>query len=453
MQEKIFLTNTLSDSKEQFVAPKQPIKMYVCGITPYDFPHIGHGRCYVVFDLLYRVLKYAGYQVHYCRNFTDIDDKILTKAEKELGDRMKFREISQRYITAFGNDMAALNCLTPDFEPRVTTSMPEIIAFIDGLIKKGIAYVTDNGDVYYSIEKFPNYGKLSKRNLDDLVAGARIAVREEKRAPFDFALWKADSEGSFWKGPWGSWGRPGWHIDCSAMVEQNLHSPIDIHGGGMDLIFPHHENEIAQTEGLLDHPMSRFWVHVAFITVNEQKMSKSLGNFMTLNDIFKQIDPMVLRLYLMQHHFRAPLEFALEGLQATEKSYERLTKAFAGHTCPHCEDPKPGKQGDDPLIVKHLFQALCDDLNTSKMFGILFEALPHLKNNQAELCAVKRFIKQVLGLKLEPVAQKVVALTPEIERLLAEREDARARKDYKMADMYRDQLRQLGYEVQDKKAQ
>jgi cysteinyl-tRNA synthetase len=443
--QELTLTNTLSGNRELFHVDGRKVTLYVCGITPYDFPHIGHGRCYVVFDLLYRVLTYAGYTVTYCRNFTDIDDKLLNRAEKELGDRMRYREIAQRYIDAFTQDMSAMGCATPQYQPRVTECMPAIISFIEGLVAKGKAYVV-NGDVYFEIATFPQYGKLSKRNIDDLIAGARVDTREEKRNPLDFALWKSEPEGQFWQSPWG-WGRPGWHIECSAMVEQFLHSPISIHGGGMDLIFPHHENEIAQSEGLLGHPLSHVWMHVAFITFDNQKMSKSLGNFVTLRDLYKQADPMVVRLYLMQHHFRAPLEFALDGLMASKKNYEKLVRIFADHACSDC-----GTSAHKGAVTAQLFAQLSDDLNTSGMLGVLFESLRELQSNALELCSVKSFITQVLGLSLIPLAVQEIQLTPEIERLIKEREDARQRKDYQRADQIRDQLKSLGYQAPDKKA-
>jgi cysteinyl-tRNA synthetase len=269
----IALTNTLTGKKEPFVSLKEmAVNLYVCGITPYDYAHIGHGRVYVTFDILLRMLRLSGYQVTYCRNFTDIDDKLLQRAHKELGDKFRYPEVAQKYIDAYHEDVAALGCYDPEVEPRVTETIPQIIAFIEGLIKNGYAYQVE-GDVYYRIMKCASYGKLSKRKTEDLLVGARVELNEKKENPLDFALWKGEEEGTFWKSPWG-YGRPGWHIECSAMAAEYLAPHIDIHGGGMDLIFPHHENEIAQSEGLYGGTFSTFWMHNAFVRINQEKMSK-----------------------------------------------------------------------------------------------------------------------------------------------------------------------------------
>jgi len=308
MKNLLEVTNTLSGKKEQFIPINPPqVKMYVCGITPYDYAHIGHGRVYVTFDILFRLLTYLDYKVTYCRNFTDIDDKLLNRAQNELNDKMRYQEIADRYINSFHEDMKLLNCLPPDFEPKVTQTIPEIINFIQGLMDKGFAYRT-NGDIYYDVCKLPDYGKLSKRHLEDLKCGARVEIDESKKNPFDFALWKSESEGTFWKSPWG-WGRPGWHIECSAMALKFLGQHIDIHGGGMDLIFPHHENEIAQSEGLFGPPFAKYWIHNAFVRINKEKMSKSLGNFFTLKDVFAKFDPMVIRFFYINHNYNIPIDF------------------------------------------------------------------------------------------------------------------------------------------------
>lgn len=446
--ETVTITNTLSGNKETIV-PLQPkkIRMYVCGITPYDYAHMGHGRVYVTFDVLFRLLKFLGYDVTYCRNFTDIDDKLLNRAELELGDRMRYREIADRFIKAYHQDMASLNCQNPDVEPRVTETIPEIIAFIEGLIKAGKAYES-GGDVYFSIAAFPTYGQLSKRSLDDLIAGARVEVSELKKDPLDFALWKAEPEGMFWQSPWG-YGRPGWHIECSAMAKKFLGKQLDIHGGGMDLIFPHHENEKAQSEGLFDERFVKHWVHNAFITINKEKMSKSLGNFFTLRDVFERFDPMVVRYYFLNHYFRAPLDFSFDDLESLQKSYQRLCKIFEEHECSNLSlDVKTALAS--PLLKKML-QLVSDDLNTVGMFGVLFEHLGELKHNETELCRVKLFLTTVLGLTLQPLPEKKVTVTPKIQKLIDEREQARAAKDWARADKLRDQLQELGIEVQDKK--
>lgn len=438
------ITNTVTGKREFFKAQSSSgVTLYVCGVTPYDFSHVGHGRCYIAFDLLYRVLRFLKYPIIYCRNFTDIDDKLLIRAQQEFGDQLRYSEIADRYIKAFHEDMASLNCLSPVHEPRVTDHIPEIIQFIVRLIDLGHAYVVDN-DVYFDIATCATYGKLSKQKLEDLHAGARIQVNEKKKDPLDFALWKGEPEGQFWQSPWG-FGRPGWHIECSALAEHYLGKHLDIHAGGLDLIFPHHENEIAQSESLFGEPFAHYWMHNGLVFVDGQKMSKSLGNFYTLRDIFKQFDPMVIRYYLLQHHYRAPLDFSFDDIKAFEKSYRKLIRFFA--SVPD-SDAQPSLQS--PTIEK-MMACLTDDLNTSGMFGVLFEHLDILEADEIERRAVKMFIKQVMGLTLAELPEQTVELTPEIERYIQEREEARARKDWAHADALRDKLRELGYEVQDKK--
>jgi cysteinyl-tRNA synthetase len=442
----ITVTNTLSGKKE-LLRPLNPEKvtLYVCGITPYDYAHIGHGRVYVTFDTLYRLLQFLGYKIVYCRNFTDIDDKIIARAQKELGDPSKFEEISKKYIATFEQDMQALNCLSPNYEPRVTQTMPEIIAFVQGLLEAGKAYQVD-GDVYFEIAKFPAYGALSKQKLDDLISGARVEVNEKKRSPLDFALWKkAQKNEPGWDSPWGH-GRPGWHIECSAMAQKFLGKTIDMHAGGMDLIFPHHENEIAQSEGLHAKTFVCYWLHNGFVRINQEKMSKSLGNFFTLRDVFKQFDPMVIRFYLLNHQYKAPLDFSFDDLQAIQKTYMRLCKVFA-IDCSPTSDLKI----QESQVVQKMLEFLRDDLNTPGMWGVLFEGLPNLQKNRDQLCLVKAFIQNVLGLTLIPLPEKEIEITPEMAQLIKEREQARAAKEWKKADELREKLRTLGYEVQDKK--
>ncbi|MBA2307201.1 cysteine--tRNA ligase [Candidatus Dependentiae bacterium] len=441
-----FLTlfNTLTDKQEKFSAQGSSVSLYACGITPYDYAHLGHGRCYVTFDVIYRLLKFLGYTVVYCRNFTDIDDKLIRRADKEYNDPEQYLRIAQRFIETFLEDMKALGCLSPDFEPRVTLHIPEIIAFIEGLVTLEKAYVTPLGDVYYSIESFPDYGKLSKRTPDELKVGARISVRGDKRNPADFALWKAADEAPGWDSPWG-FGRPGWHIECSAMSKAYLGDNIDIHAGGMDLIFPHHENEIAQSEGLHDKQFARYWVHNAFVRLNEEKMSKSLGNFFTLRDIFEHYDPMVIRYYYVTHHYRNPLDFKEDDLRGAVKSYQRLCRFFARIPTASLEELH---KNVSPL-VESLIAALCDDINGAKFFGILFDNLSQEGLNEASL--VKGVLVHLLGLTMEPSTKDEVVITPEIECLLTEREEARKDKDWKKADEIREKLRLLGVEFQDKK--
>ena len=438
------LTNTLTGKKEPFISLKKgAVNLYVCGITPYDYAHIGHGRVYVTFDVLLRLLRLSGYEVTYSRNFTDIDDKLLNRAQAELGDKFRYLEIAQKYIDAYHEDVAALGCYEPNSEPRVTETIPQIIAFVEGLIKNGYAYQV-GGDVYYRVMKFASYGKLSKRKTEDLLVGARVELNEKKENPLDFALWKGEEEGTFWKSPWG-YGRPGWHIECSAMAAEHLAPHIDIHGGGMDLIFPHHENEIAQSEGLYGGTFSTYWLHNAFVRINDEKMSKSLGNFFTLRDVFAQFDPMVVRFYYLQHHYRSPLDFSFEDLQSAEKAYRRLCRAFSGSTCPIQPTYEYGSAS--PLFQK-IVDFVSDDLNTVGALGVVFE---HLSDMKEELCSVKLFLQQILGLSLEPLPEKQVEMTEEIRSLIQERETARASKDWAQADRLRNQLLELGFEVQDTK--
>ncbi len=442
----LHFTNTFTQKKEDFaVASNKKVTMYVCGITPYDYPHIGHGRCYVTFDLVYRLLNFLGYQVVYARNFTDIDDKIINRAQKEFHDPKRFMEITNRYISAFGRDMKSLNCLQPTYEPRVTQTIPQIIAFVQGLIQKNAAYEID-GSVYFKVATFKNYGQLSKQNLEQLQAGARVEVDECKQNPLDFALWKKDEQVGY-QSPWGQ-GRPGWHIECSAMAHDIFKGSVDIHGGGMDLMFPHHENEIAQSESLYPAPFVHLWLHNAFVRINKEKMSKSLGNFFTLHEIFEKFDPMVLRFYFLKHHYRNPLDFSFEDVIVAETTYKRLVNFFADVSEKSVHDAALVKKN---LIVADMLSALQDDLNTSGLFGILFEKLPVLQDDAQAKALVKYFIVHVLGLTLEPLKEKKIEITPEIQELLNQREIARTAKDWKRSDQIRDQLQDLGIDVHDKK--
>lgn len=440
------LTNTLTKKKEVF-QPIDPsmVRLYVCGITPYDYAHIGHGRVYVTFDILYRLLSFLGFKTDYCRNFTDIDDKLIHRAHQELGDGLLYATIAQRYIDSFQEDVAQLNCLIPTHQPRVTQTIPEIIHFIQGLIDHNKAYVVD-GDVYYSIDNFSPYGALSGQSLADLQAGARVEPNSKKRNPLDFALWKAEKEATFFQSPWG-WGRPGWHIECSAMAYKFLGEQIDIHGGGMDLMFPHHENEIAQTEGLFDKQFSRFWVHNAFVRINKEKMSKSLNNFFTLRDVFKDFDPMVVRYLMINHQYRNPLDFAYDDLVSLQKGYQRLCAIFKDTAISSLTIQDVKKS----LLAQKMLDFLCDDLNTPGLLGVVFENAKLLEANEQERAAVLYILKNILGLTLQPLEEKKVAITPEIQQLLDERVQARAQKEWKKADELRDRLKELGVEIQDKK--
>lgn len=441
---QLTFTNTLTNKKEKLI-PIEPanISLYVCGITPYDYSHIGHARCYITFDVLYRLLKVLGYQVKYCRNYTDIDDKLLKRAQEELGSKYKYSTIADKFIKAFQEDMAKLNCLVPDCEPRVTDHIDDIIVFIEDLIKNNYAYVV-NGSVYFSIESFEKYGKLSKRSPKELQAGARIGILPEKRNPLDFALWKREEDNTFWYSPWG-WGRPGWHIECSVMATKHLGKTIDIHCGGMDLIFPHHENEIAQSEAQTGQEFANYWIHNAFVRINKEKMSKSLGNFLTLRDVFKEFDPIVLRYYILTHNYRIPLDFSDEDLLVAQKSYKKLVAFF--DDCP--QKPFILKAYQYFEVVNLMLKAICDDLNIARVFGIIFENLDKLKKDELQKCAVKSFIKDILGLTLSSIEEKKVEITPEIEKLIEDREKARKEKNWKRADEIRDKLVSMGVQIQD----
>lgn len=440
----IMLYNTLAGQKEQFT-PLEPhkVKLYVCGITPYDYAHIGHGRSSVSFDLLYRFLHFLNYDITYVRNFTDIDDKLLNRAQQLFGDKMRYLELAQKYSDAYSQEMAAINCATPRYQPRVTDHIPEIIEFIKELVDAGKAYV-NKGDVYFRISSFPEYGKLSKQKIDALRAGARVDVNELKEDPLDFALWKSEAEGTFWESPWG-WGRPGWHIECSALAKTYLGKEIDIHGGGADLIFPHHENEIAQSEALHELPFARYWLHNGHIRLNEEKMSKSLGNVFLIKDMFEKFDPMVLRFYFLNHHYRAPLDFSFPELEIAKKNYQKICKAFEG------VEPASPELSKNNKYVQKMVAFLSDDLNSTGLIGFLFENLKLIVQNTQDKAAVKTFLMNVLGLRLEPLKDEKIEYTPEIKILIEEREKARLSKDWKRADELRDKLLELGVEIQDKK--
>jgi cysteinyl-tRNA synthetase len=433
-------TNSLSKKKEPFLPQHPPhVTMYVCGVTPYDHAHLGHARSYVAFDTLARFLRIAGYSLTYVRNYTDIEDKIINKAH-ELSESTE--QVANTFIQSYQEDMKELNCLEPNIEPRVTTHIQEIITFIEGLVRNGNAYILGL-DVYFDITTDTRYGNLSGKKIDDLIAGSRVAVNLTKRNPGDFALWKGNSKGEFWSSPWGN-GRPGWHIECSAMAYKYLGATVDIHGGGMDLMFPHHENEIAQSECLTGKPLALLWLHNAFININKEKMSKSLGNAINLKQIFKSINPMVLRFYFLQHHYRTPLDFEFSEFEGVKTAYNKLCALSSlAEIIPQTINLK------EPLVTT-IIQALSDDLNTSKALGIIFEHLSAIKQN-ITLCKEIIFILQeIFGLTLEPINEPN-NITPEIALLLQAREESRKNRDWAKADALRAELAHLGYTVQDKK--
>ena len=373
--------NTLTGKKEEFV-PLEPgrIKMYVCGITVYDLCHIGHARSSIVFDVIYRFLTSLGYQVSYVRNFTDIDDKILRRAAAEGVD---YRTIADRYIATFHEDMEALGLLPPTMEPLATEHIPEMLEIVGRLVEKGVAYKAGT-DVYFSVEGFSGYGKLSGRELEDMVAGARVEVDENKRNPMDFVLWKGAKPGEpSWESPWGP-GRPGWHIECSAMARKYLGATFDVHGGGKDLVFPHHENEIAQAEAAFGAPFARYWVHNGFVNINNEKMSKSLGNFVTIRDVLESVHPESLRLFVISKHYRSPVDFCDETVGEAERGLERLystLEAALEKTAKEGSAAYPAeelKKQDPELYEKTeslpglFFEAMENDFNTAQAVGYIF---------------------------------------------------------------------------------
>jgi cysteinyl-tRNA synthetase len=457
--------NTLSGNKEEFV-PLTPGKvgMYVCGVTVYDNCHIGHARANVVFDMIYRYLQAKGLEVTYVRNYTDIDDKIINRANR---DGVDYREISERYIAEFDRDMARLMLLLPTFQPKATEHIGEIIELVERLIAKDFAYQS-GADVFFCVEKFDSYLKLSKRNLEDMQAGARIEVDERKRHPMDFALWKGAKPGEpYWESPWGQ-GRPGWHIECSAMSMKYLGETFDIHGGGKDLIFPHHDNEIAQTEAATGKPFVKYWLHNGFVNINAEKMSKSLGNFFTIKEVLERYDAEVLRFFLLSAHYRSPIDFSDQNLKDAELGLERIYKALAGidERLPAAGEQPPSEEGSEleekcAAIAGRFGEAMDDDFNTALALGHLFDlvrsinkALPLasgrlLARVKAEVAGIAR----VIGVcDSEPAAflqrikerktSEMEISAEEIEQLIAERAEARKAKNFKRGDEIRDDLLQ-----------
>jgi cysteinyl-tRNA synthetase len=465
--------NTMSGKKEEF-QPLVPGKvgMYVCGVTVYDYCHIGHARANIVFDIVYRYLQYSNYDVNYVRNYTDVDDKIIARAN----DRgISSQELSEEFIRAFDEDMAALGLRKPTHEPKATEHIAQIISLVEQLIEKEMAYEA-SGDVYYSVDTFPDYLKLSKRNMEEMHAGARIAPGEQKRNPMDFALWKAAKPGEpSWESPWGP-GRPGWHIECSAMSSTLLGTTFDIHGGGRDLIFPHHENEIAQSEGASGKRFVKYWLHNGFVNVNQEKMSKSLGNFFTIRDILKSYDPEVVRFFILTAHYRSPIDFSDQNLNDSQAGLSRFYEALqaADNAVEGC--PEGEADGQEAAALAEQFRtAMDDDFNTAQAIGHLFEGARTINRliaekkfrKQADKVASVRALRQkiselgdVLGLfASEPanwLKQKnlkgLLALglsEADVEALINERLVARSNRDFARADQIRDGLAARGVELLD----
>ena len=471
--------NTLTGKKEEFIPfATNEVRIYACGVTVYDYCHIGHARSAIVFDVMRRYFHHKGFHVTYVRNFTDIDDKIINRAQQE---GIPWDAVARKYTDEYYTDMDRLGVERADIEPKATEHIGEIIAIVQKLIEKGFAYQAD-GSVYYSVDAFPTYGKLSKRDKDEMIAGARIEVDERKRNPLDFALWKKSKEGEpSWQSPWGE-GRPGWHIECTAMSMKHLGESFDIHGGGADLLFPHHENEIAQSEAASGKPFVKYWVHNGFITIDKEKMSKSLGNFFTIREVLDRFDPEVVRFFLLSTHYRSPIEFSDLILQEAEVTIDKYYT-----TIMRVQDVSEKKTDGRELLSRagELFsvlldsfmgkfeEAMDDDFNTALAIGHVFELIRELnrfldskpaslKDIQLVLSAQERLTQagKILHLfgrtPLEWYASlmkvKRIGLSEaEIQQKITERRDARIRKDWKLADTIRQELEEKGIILEDKK--
>ncbi|MCD1648246.1 cysteine--tRNA ligase [Marinobacter adhaerens] len=451
----IRIYNTLTQQKEEF-RPIEPgkVRMYVCGMTVYDYCHLGHARVLVAFDVITRYLRHRGYDVNYVRNITDIDDKILRRAD-ENGE--PYSELTDRMIKAMHEDEARLGVLSPDDEPRATAYIDEIIAMIHKLIAGGHAYAADNGDVYFAVDSFDDYGKLSKKKLEDLLAGARVDVQEAKRSPADFALWKAAKAGEVsWPSPWGD-GRPGWHIECSAMSTCCLGDTFDIHGGGPDLLFPHHENEIAQSECATGHTFVNTWMHAGAIRVNKEKMSKSLGNFFTIREIMEKYPAEVVRYFLVSSHYRSQVDYSEENLAEAGRTLTRLYHALRGIV--------PAKAADVPESEhdERFAEAMDDDFNTAGAIAVLHAVANEINQHRRDgreddakhSAAILVRLGGVLGLLQQDPEAFFQADTggelsaEDIEALIQARADARKAKNFAEADRIRDELLAKGIILDD----
>ena len=457
MAVKIF--NTLSNEKEEFL-PLTPgqVRMYVCGVTVYDSAHLGHCRFLITFDVIYRYFRSLGFEVDYVRNFTDVDDKIIKRAQDE---RASWELIANRYIDEFNQDATALGLLAPAIEPRATEHIPEMIEIIQRLEQNGHAYRI-NGDVYYSVLSFLDYGKLSRKDVDELEAGARVEVDERKHSPLDFALWKSSKPGEpTWDSPWGS-GRPGWHIECSAMSTKYLGQPFDIHGGGRDLIFPHHENEIAQSEAAAGRPLARYWLHNGFLNINQEKMSKSLGNFFTIREILADFDAVALRHYFLSSQYRSPMDFSMDGLteaaRATDRIYETIERLDGLNGSNSTAEP-------DRVLIESFRREMDDDFNTPRALALIFDEVRAInrlldqKNAKGieQRGAALRVMCDTLGLLqpgyFERKKARFLAKSPikqyEIDDLIRRRDQARQEKNWREGDRLRDELSQKGILLED----
>ncbi len=460
MSLKIF--NTLSGEKEDFV-PLIPgeVRMYVCGVTVYDSSHIGHARSLLSFDTIYRYLKFSGYRVQFVRNFTDVDDKIINKANDQ---KISCKAVTDRYIDEFHRDAVSLGLLPPSLEPRATVHIAEIIELIQKLEERRLAYRID-GDVFFSVPGFPGYGKLSRKRIEELEAGARVEIDERKKSPLDFALWKSSKAGEpTWESPWGP-GRPGWHIECSAMSSKYLGQPFDIHGGGRDLMFPHHENEIAQSEGAFGLPLARYWMHNGLLTVNGEKMSKSLGNYFTIEEILQEHDPVALRQLFLTSHYRSPGDFSKEALQEAGRAAERVYETIERIACSGINRQNTVA---DASLMSSFCQEMNDDFNTPRALALIFDEVRSLnrlldaKQNDriAERASALETICEALGLlqdgpeaffsrkKARWLRQQGFA-EEEVQKAIAARDQARMNKNWHEADRIRNELLAKGIVVED----
>ena len=446
---KIF--NTLSGQKEEFKPIEtNTVRMYICGMTVYDDTHIGHARTFLSFDLIVRYLRSIDYEVSYVRNITDVDDKILSRA-KQLN--LSPSELTQKYIDSMHEDFESLGMIKPDLEPRATDNISSIISLIETLIKKGHAYESES-DVYFSVESFDSYGKLSGRNLDDMLSGARVDIDLDKKNPSDFVLWKKDTEGLKWDSPWGP-GRPGWHIECSAMSMDALGETFDIHGGGSDLKFPHHENEIAQSECVTGKEFAKLWMHTGSLRIDSEKMSKSLGNFITVKEALGSNSPEVLRFFLISSHYRSPLNYSNESIDEARNALDRLYNSIKDLNYKNTDYIKSE-------FTDRFHNAMKDDFNTPLAISILFEIAKEInsfkkeeKNEEANSLASELYnLSRIIGL-LEESPKKyfqtgISVSDEDIQNLISKRNQARLNKDFDLSDKIRDDLLDMGITLEDK---
>ncbi len=450
--------DTLTRSKREFI-PLMPgeVRMYVCGMTVYDHCHLGHARVLVVFDSVMRWLQTLGYKVTYVRNITDIDDKIIRRA---LENQEHFGTLTARYIQAMEEDATALGVINPSFEPRATEYIDSMIAMIESLLDKGLAYVASNGDVFYDVRRFPNYGKLSGKSLDDLRAGERVEIDTNKRDPLDFVLWKAAKpDEPSWDSPWGK-GRPGWHIECSAMSGHYLGEQFDIHGGGQDLQFPHHENEIAQSEGVHGHTHVNYWMHNGFVRVDNEKMSKSLGNFFTVREVLARYQPEVVRFFIVRAHYRSPLNYSDAHLNDARSALERLYTVLKNHAPSHESDAATVTiDWKNDAYAQRFILAMNDDFNTPEAVAVLFDLASEAnRTGDARYARLLKSLGGILGLLqqspqhyLQQQVQQQDGLysAEEIENMIQQRLQARKEKNFAQADALRQQLAEAGIVLED----